>query len=63
MKEWIFRATEMDRGTLTASMYEVTDGVANGDRQIIRCELDLEETIALQEAVNRVLAYHLRIMR
>jgi hypothetical protein len=44
-------------------MYEVTEGVATADRRTIRVELELEELLALQEEVNRVLAYHLRIMR
>jgi hypothetical protein len=61
--EWVFRAMEIDRGTLTVSMYEVTEGVATGDREMIRLELELEEVLSLKEEVDRVLAYHLRIMR
>jgi hypothetical protein len=63
MKEWVFRANELERGILSVSMYEVTDGVSTDKRDSIRLELGLEEVLSLQEEVNRVLAYHLRIMR
>jgi hypothetical protein len=59
----VFRAMELDRGTLTFSIYEVTDGVATSDRETIRIDLELEEVLSLKEEVDRVLAYHLRIMR
>jgi hypothetical protein len=63
MREWKFVATQEDRGVLTASMYEITHGIPTNERQSIRVELELEEVISLQESINRVLAYHLRIMR
>lgn len=62
MKEWVFQASEQDRGVLTVSMYEITPEKGNHERQTIRVELDVTELIRLQEAVNRALAYHLRLM-
>jgi uncharacterized lipoprotein len=62
MTEWVFRATEESQGILTVSMYEIGD-VPHGDRKAVRVELDLSEVIGLQDAVNKVIAYHLRIMR
>lgn len=62
MKEWTFSVSEIDRGTLSLSIYEITEGKPNHERETIRLELSLQEMINVQEAVNRCLAFHLRVM-
>lgn len=62
MKEWAFQCSERDRGTLTISLYEITEGIANDKRDSIHIELDLRQMIQLFDAAFRCLAYHLRVM-
>ena len=61
MKEWVFSATSRE-GQLVVSMYEVTEGKSNHERETVRQELDVAQMILLQEELNRALSYHLRMM-
>lgn len=62
-EEWVFSVSSAEQGSVTASMYEVTDGKSNHERKTVRVELDLSEMITLFDTLYRALSYHLRVMR
>lgn len=61
-EEWFCKIVDPEPGSVTVSMYEITEGKPTGDRKIIRVDLDVHQTLNAHEALSRALGYHLRTM-